>query len=103
MSLLSPDITLALTQLLRGLSSPDNIVRSQAEDQLNNEWVAKRPDFLLMGLVEQIGGAEEHPVGAPSMQTPEPQLTSPTDAILRSGPLPTDGDQDTQGPGFKRI
>jgi importin-5 len=62
MSLLAPEFSSALTQLLRGLGSPDNNVRSQAEDQLNNEWVAKRPDLLLMGLVEQIRGGEDNAV-----------------------------------------
>lgn len=59
MSLLPPEIHTALSQLLRALSTPDNTVRSQAEEQLNNEWVQNKPDVLLMGLAEQIGGAEE--------------------------------------------
>jgi hypothetical protein len=46
------------------LGPPDNAVRSQAEDQLNNEWVQNKPDVLLMGLAEQIGGAEETLVSA---------------------------------------
>lgn len=54
MSLLPPEVHSALTQLLQALSSSDNDVRSQAEDQLGTEWVAARPDVLLMGLVEQI-------------------------------------------------
>ncbi|KAJ5818676.1 hypothetical protein N7474_004267 [Penicillium riverlandense] len=59
MSLLPPEVHTALSQLLRALSTPDNAVRSQAEDQLNNDWVQNRPDVLLMGLVEQIEGAED--------------------------------------------
>ncbi|CAI7587634.1 unnamed protein product [Penicillium glandicola] len=59
MSLLPPEIHTALSQLLRALSTPDNAVRSQAEDQLNNDWVQNRPDVLLMGLAEQLGGAED--------------------------------------------
>jgi hypothetical protein len=59
MSLLAPEIHSALALLLRGLTTPDNTVRSQAEDQLNNDWVQNRPDVLLMGLAEQIQGAEE--------------------------------------------
>ncbi|KAJ5585085.1 uncharacterized protein N7459_004885 [Penicillium hispanicum] len=59
MSLLPPEVHTALSQLLRALSTPDNAVRSQAEDQLNNEWVQNKPDILLMGLAEQIGGAED--------------------------------------------
>ena len=54
----------ALSQLLRALSTPDNTVRSQAEDQLNNDWVQNKPDILLMGLAEQIGGAEDTVVSA---------------------------------------
>lgn len=59
MSLLPPEIHTALSQLLRALSTPDNVVRSQAEDQLNNDWVQNRPDVLLMGLAEQLAGAED--------------------------------------------
>ena len=54
MSVLPPDVQSALGQLLQGLQSPDNKVRTYAEEQLNTEWVASRPDVLLMGLVEQI-------------------------------------------------
>lgn len=64
MSLLPPEVHTALSQLLRSLSTPDNAVRSQAEDQLNNDWVQNRPDVLLMGLAEQIGGAEDTLVSA---------------------------------------
>ncbi|KAJ5347446.1 uncharacterized protein N7506_000699 [Penicillium brevicompactum] len=59
MSLLPPEVHTALSQLLRALSTPDNAVRSQAEDQLNNDWVQNRPDVLLMGLAEQLGGATD--------------------------------------------
>ncbi|KAJ5163037.1 Armadillo-like helical [Penicillium coprophilum] len=59
MSLLPPEIHTALSQLLRALGTPDNTVRSQAEDQLNNDWVQNRPDVLLMGLAEQLGGAAD--------------------------------------------
>ena len=54
MSVLGADVHAALTQLLAGLSSPENEVRTRAEEQLNTDWVAARPDFLLMGLVEQM-------------------------------------------------
>ncbi|KAI4155218.1 MAG: hypothetical protein LQ340_001128 [Diploschistes diacapsis] len=54
MSVLGADIHNVLTQLLTGLSSSENDVRSRAEEQLNTEWVAGRPDVLLMGLVEQM-------------------------------------------------
>ncbi|OJJ47503.1 hypothetical protein ASPZODRAFT_150998 [Penicilliopsis zonata CBS 506.65] len=59
MSLLPPEVHSALSQLLRALTTADNEVRSQAEDQLNNDWIQNRPDVLLMGLVEQLQGAEE--------------------------------------------
>ncbi|KAI9829591.1 MAG: hypothetical protein M1819_006096 [Sarea resinae] len=59
MSMLPAEVHAALTQLLQGLVSADNNVRTQAEEQLNNEWVVARPDVLLMGLVEQIQGAED--------------------------------------------
>ena len=66
MSLLPPEVHTALSQLLRGLTTPDNAVRSQAEDQLNNEWVQNKPDILLMALAEQMGGAEDTSVSSPS-------------------------------------
>ncbi|KAL4990501.1 armadillo-type protein [Aspergillus falconensis] len=59
MSLLPPEVHAALSQLLRALSTPDNNIRSQAEEQLNNDWIQNRPDVLLMGLAEQLEGAEE--------------------------------------------
>lgn len=68
MSLLPPEIHTALSQLLRALSTPDNVVRSQAEDQLNNDWVLNRPDVLLMGLAEQLGGAEDTIVSYTGLQ-----------------------------------
>ncbi|PLB36379.1 nuclear import receptor PSE1 [Aspergillus candidus] len=58
MSLLPAEVHSALSQLLHGLMTSDNTVRSQAEEQLNNDWIQNRPDVLLMGLVEQIQGAE---------------------------------------------
>lgn len=59
MSLLSPEIHAALAHLLQGLSRPDNNARSAAEEQLNTDWVAARPDVLLMGLVEHIQASGE--------------------------------------------
>lgn len=58
MSFLSSEIHAALTQLLQGLSSPDNNARSFAEEQLSTEWVSARPDVLLMGLVEHIQASQ---------------------------------------------
>lgn len=59
MSLLSSEIHTALADVLSKLSSPDNTARTQAEEQLNNEWFVKQPDVLLMGLVEQIKLSQE--------------------------------------------
>ena len=59
MSLLPAEVQGALQQLLQALSSTDNTVRSQAEDQLNNDWTANRADVLLMGLAEQIQNAQD--------------------------------------------
>jgi hypothetical protein len=68
MSLLPPEIHTALSQLLSALGTPDNAVRSQAEDQLNNDWVQNRPDVLLMGLAEQLGGATDTIVSSTGLQ-----------------------------------
>lgn len=59
MSILPPEVHTALNQLLLGLQSTDNTARSAAEEQLNTEWTNKRPDMLLMGLVEQMQGAQD--------------------------------------------
>lgn len=73
MSILPPEVHTALASLLQGLSSPDNQIRTHAEEQLNNEWIAARPDVLLMGLVEQIQSAQEpsvwHPPSSSSIYT----------------------------------
>lgn len=65
MSMLPAEVHSALTQLLQGLASADNVARTFAEEELNNEWVIARPDVLLMGLVEQIQVAEEASVKEP--------------------------------------
>ena len=62
MSVLPPEVGGALAILLQNLSSPDNQVRSHAEEQLNNEWFVARPDVLLMGLVEQMQHSRDVPV-----------------------------------------
>lgn len=119
MSLLPPGIHDSLTRLLQGLSSSDNSIRTQAEDQLNNEWVQKQPDVLLMGLVEQIAASEDLSVSdalLESFQTSKSlgrfvsklqqadAVTRPTtDAIFRSGLVPSDSDKNTKGPGSGGI
>ncbi|PHH83153.1 hypothetical protein CDD83_3054 [Cordyceps sp. RAO-2017] len=60
MSLLSADVHAELTQLLQALQSADNGIRSQAEEHLQTSWTITRPEILLMGLVEQIHGADEN-------------------------------------------
>lgn len=62
MSVLPPEVGGALATLLQNLSSPDNQVRSHAEEQLNNEWFVARPDVLLVGLVEQMQHSRDAPV-----------------------------------------
>lgn len=57
MSLLSPEIHAELSQLLQALQSPENGIRSQAEEHLQNNWTNTRPEVLLMGLAEQIQAA----------------------------------------------
>lgn len=59
MSVLPPEVHTALSALLKGLESRDNVERTAAEERLNNEWVGDRPDVLLMGLTEQIALAQE--------------------------------------------
>jgi hypothetical protein len=59
MSALGAEIHQALSQLLQGLQSPDNVLRTQAESHLNDEWAQSRPEVLLMGLSEQIEGADD--------------------------------------------
>jgi len=58
MSVLPAEVHDALTQLLTGLQSGDNAVRTQAEEQLISEWVSLRPDMLLMGLAEQMQASQ---------------------------------------------
>ncbi|KAF2018443.1 ARM repeat-containing protein [Aaosphaeria arxii CBS 175.79] len=59
MSVLPPEVHTALSALLKGLESRDNVERTAAEEQLNKDWVGERPDVLLMGLTEQIALAQE--------------------------------------------
>jgi hypothetical protein len=60
-SQLPPDVVAALQQLLQGLASADNTIRSRAEQMLNDDWLATRPEMLLLGLAEQVvaGGASQ--------------------------------------------
>jgi importin-5 len=58
-ALLPPEVHQALTQLLHGLQSADNVLRTEAEERLANEWSTPRPGVLLIGLSEQLQGAED--------------------------------------------
>lgn len=62
MATLPEQVHAALTNLLRGLQSPDNVERTAAEEQLNQEWFAQRPDVLLLGLAEQVEFAPDSSV-----------------------------------------
>ena len=70
MSVLPADVHTALAGLLRGLQAADNVQRAAAEASLNEEWVAQRPDVLLMGLSEQIELAQDTSVRLPCPATP---------------------------------
>ncbi|KAH3667090.1 hypothetical protein WICMUC_005437, partial [Wickerhamomyces mucosus] len=61
MAQLTPEITNALLELLNGLSSADNSLRSQAEKILNETWCQKdRVDILLVFLADQaVGGSSD--------------------------------------------
>lgn len=60
--MLPPEITAELGQLIQGLQSPDNNIRSQAEEALTNNWTNTRPEVLLMGLAEHIAGSPDSAV-----------------------------------------
>jgi len=102
MSVLPAEIHAALTQLLQGLQSPDNVQRTAAEKELNDEWVSKRPEILLMGLTEQIQGQEDANVSTDTSQrsTHKHLLTmnSLTDPLVRRHPLPKDSLEGAEGP-----
>ena len=83
MSLLSPEVHAQLSQLLRDLSTPDNAVRSRAEEQLNNDWVEGQPEILLMGLAEQIAGSEDPLVSRPSPSRSPLESALAEEAFLR--------------------
>lgn len=70
MSQLPPNAMAALQQLLGALASSDNTSRAQAEESLNNEWIAARPDMLLSGLAERARVADDPVVSFPSLPSP---------------------------------
>jgi len=64
MSVLPPQVHAELAELLQALQSPDNSIRSQAEEHLTNQWTNAKPEILLMGLVEQIQGSNDATVSS---------------------------------------
>lgn len=66
MSLLPAEVSAQLAQLLQELQSADNNVRSQAEEVLQSQWTSQRPEWLLMGLAEQIATSTNPTVGRPA-------------------------------------
>ena len=93
MSVLPAEVNAQLAQLLQQLQSADNNVRSQAEDVLQNQWTSQRPEWLLMGLAEQIGTSTSSPVRRSTPPNPAQTgiltLRSPA-AVLRSSHLSPD-------------
>lgn len=103
MSVLPAEVQGALTQLLQALSSPDNALRSQAEEQLNNDWTPNRPDILLMGLVEQIQAAQDPSVCSVLALNVWSEVLTPTDKIVCRCPLSETVVQNTKSPHYRRI
>lgn len=91
MSVLPADVHAQLTQLLQALQSPDNAVRSQAEEHLAVNWTASRPEVLLMGLAEQVQGAESNAVRRwPYVENMGyANIVWPIDPLIRCCHLPT--------------
>ncbi|CAG8626806.1 8999_t:CDS:10, partial [Acaulospora morrowiae] len=61
-SLVSPAIVTQLNQVLSDLISNDNDLRSKAEKQLNEQWIAQQPDLLLLSL-SQLGRSHQETHG----------------------------------------
>lgn len=96
-SVLPAEVNAQLGQLLQQLQSPDNNVRSQAEEVLQNQWVSQRPEWLLMGLAEQIATSTDISVMLSNTNFGNIGGARRTDsrliyivAIVRSGHLPPD-------------
>jgi len=102
MSLLPPEVHQAVNQLLIGLQASDNIIRTQAEESLNSEWIAPRAEVLLMALAEQILGAEESNVRDLSLflcvSCKGCILTICLDTKFRCGSVPPRRDKDSERP-----
>jgi len=48
-----------LSSLLVSLPSADNEIRTQAETQLNDQWIGQQPDLLLLGLAQLASSSTE--------------------------------------------
>lgn len=53
MAAIPAELQSALESLLQSLNATDNDLRAAAEAALDQEWVAQRPDVLLVGLAQQ--------------------------------------------------
>lgn len=78
MSLLPPEVSAELAQLLQQLQSPDNSVRSMAETNLQEHWTSQRADVLLMGLAEQLATSGDISVSVLPLSSRDSQ-SHPTD------------------------
>ena len=88
MSVLPSDVQNALAQLLQGLSSSDNAIRTTAEEQLNSEWVVARPDVLLMGLAEHVHSDPDGVVRSSALSYSSLVDTCLLDTFVRCSALP---------------
>jgi hypothetical protein len=102
MAMLPAEIHSALTQLLHGLQNPDNVVRTQAEEGLETQWVQPRPNVLLMGLVEQIQGAEDAAVRCPARVKAVRVANLKKDAFVRCCLVPPHINEISQGRSQQR-
>lgn len=60
MSVLPEEVNNTLIKLLQGFASPDNAIRSAAEDALNNNWITpEHIEMLLMFLAEQSAYSQD--------------------------------------------
>ncbi|CDO95472.1 unnamed protein product [Kluyveromyces dobzhanskii CBS 2104] len=60
MSVLPDEVNSTLVKLLQGFASPDNSIRSAAEDALNNNWITpEHIEVLLMFLAEQSAFSDD--------------------------------------------
>src|SRR5690349_5180127 len=51
-SLVSPDIVSQFNQVFSNLATNDNDLRTTAEKQLNEQWLAQQPNLLLLSLTQ---------------------------------------------------